>query len=148
MLDVLRVTNELPVDQNTVSLLDGMCTHGVFKHEGRSTFFLDRLVDLVRHERTLVARVEGFIEEATAELADISTAFAGAAPQLADIALTLQHYDDTRDDGLRIFERLLELDAYGAQDALNELDQIPKNAAAQRSRRRRRHGPRKKRSFE
>ncbi len=143
------MTNELPVDQYTVSLLDGMCTHGVFKHEGRSTFFLDRLVDLVRHERTLVAHVvEGFIEEATAELADISTAFAGAAPQLADIALTLQRYDDTRDDGLQIFERLLELDAYGAQDALNELDQIPKNAAAHRSRRRRRHGPRKKRSFE
>jgi len=149
LLDVFRVTNELPVDQNTVRLLDGMCTYGVFKHEGRSTFFLDRLVDLVRHERKLVVRVvECFIEEVTTDLADLSTALAGAAPQLSDIALTLQRYEDTRDDGLRIFERLLELNAYGAQDALNELDQVPKNISVHRSRRRKRHGPRRKRSFE
>lgn len=149
ILDVFRVTNQLPADQETVRLLDGMCTHRVFRHEGRSTFFLDRLVDLVRHERGLVARVvECFIEEVTTQLAGFSTAFAGAAPQLADIALTLQRYEDTSEDGLRIFERLLELNAYGAQDVLNELDQIPKNISVHRSRRRSRHGPRRKRSFE
>ncbi len=149
LLDVFRVTNELPVDQYTVRLLDSMCKHGVFNREARSTFFLDRLVDLVRHEPTLVARVvEGFIEEVTTELADFSTAFAGAAPQLADIAFTLQRYDDTRDDGLRILERLLELNAYGAQDALNELDQIPRNASSRPRKTRKQHGPRRKRSFE
>ena len=149
LLGVFRVTNHLEDDEETTRLLDGMCANHVFTHDRGKTLLLDRLVDFVVRKRQLVARVvDCFIEAASTDLADFSTAFAGTAPQLADISLTLQRYDDSQEDGLRLFERLLELNAYGAQDALNELDQIPRNVSVFHKRKRRKHGARKKRSFE
>ena len=149
VLDVFRVTDQLTDDRYTVDLLDEMCKQRVFKHGGRPTFLVDHLVGLVTKEGSLVAKVvENLIDEGTEKLHDFSTAFFSAAPLLANIALTLQRYDGTRKEGLRIFEKLLELNAYGAQDALNDLDQIPMKFSTQRKTGRIPRAPRKSRSFE
>jgi hypothetical protein len=49
----------------------------------------------------------------------------GSSVELVNMALTLQRMPDFREQGLTLFEQLLELDLYGARGALDELD-LPK----------------------
>lgn len=49
----------------------------------------------------------------------------GNAKDLVEIALTLHRLPGTRARGLDLFERLMTLDAYGAQESLSTLDRHP-----------------------
>jgi hypothetical protein len=89
-----------------------------------STFIVDRLETLLPHEAPLVARIaQGLVEKWREELGDIRTGTAVTAPQLVNIAVTLHRLGPTtREDGTRLFEQLLDIDAYTARGTLDEID--------------------------
>ena len=58
------------------------------------------------------------------------------APQLTDLALTLHRLGGaSRQSGVAIFEGMIEIDAYGAREALAEIDGRfgPRGAAPRRT---------------
>src|SRR5258705_13884491 len=89
-----------------------------------STFVVDRLETLLPHEAPLVARVvQGLVDKWREELGDIRTGTAATAPQLVNLAVTLHRLGPTtREVGTRLFEQLLDIDAYTARGTLDEID--------------------------
>jgi len=72
------------------------------------------------------------------DITGISNSFAVNGDELIDISLTLQRIGSHREKGLELFERLLDLDAYGIRGTLLELDRRPSlDSAPIRQRRRR-----------
>jgi hypothetical protein len=89
-----------------------------------SSFVLDRLETLLPHEAPLVARItDGLVRKWRDELGDLRTGTAVEASKLIDIAVTLHRLGPgTREDGTRLFEQLLEINAYTARETLDEID--------------------------
>jgi len=57
------------------------------------------------------------------ELGDIRTGTAATAPQLVNLAVTLHRLGPTtREVGTRLFEQLLDIDAYTARGTLDEIN--------------------------
>ncbi|OEU65679.1 MAG: hypothetical protein BBJ57_01575, partial [Desulfobacterales bacterium PC51MH44] len=127
LMDVFRVVGILYCDENTEKFLKHLILYPNVLRNSSSDFLIDRLRDILPPNPELVARVAEVITGLLGDkLADISTSFAASAPDLVNIALTLQRYEGVlREKGLTLFERLLELDVYGARDALTELDCRP-----------------------
>lgn len=124
VFDLFRIVDELTPDENTVLLLEAIADHMHAAPRLDSTFVVDRLETLLPHEAPLVARVAlGLVEKWREELGDIRTGTAATAPQLVDIAVTLHRLGPTtREDGTRLFEKLLDVDAYAARATLDEID--------------------------
>ena len=123
-LELFRLTDELTPDQPTVSLLTSIADSIDTAPRLDATFVMERLGTLLPHQATLVGRVaEGLIRVWGTELGDIRTSAAAAAPKLVDLAVTLHRLGpETREIGTALFERLLEIKAYGARDTMNEID--------------------------
>jgi hypothetical protein len=142
IMDVFRLTDPLPCDEATFKLLDAMCQNpGIIKFGG-STFLIDRIQDLLPAKPDIVFRVcRAFVEALRDQITDIRTSLFASAQELVNIALTLQRYEGkNREQGLELFEMLLELNAYGAKSTLDELDGRPINVSPRPPRRRRRRG--------
>ena len=124
VFDLFRLIDELTPDDNTVLLLEAIADNIDVAPRLNSTFVVDRLETLLPHQAPLVARIaEGLIRKWRNELGDIRTGTATTAPKLVDIAVTLHRLGpDTREEGTRIFEQLLEIDAYLARATLDEID--------------------------
>lgn len=142
IMDVFRLTDNLYLDEFTYSLLDTLLTYPAILKSGREGFIIERIQDMLHGNPDLVFRIcKALLDLSGDKLANISTSFSIHAPELIDIALTLQRYEGKyRQQGLELFERLLKLEAYGARDALIEIDSRPINAnrIVKRSRRRKR----------
>jgi hypothetical protein len=124
IFDLFRIVDELTPEPNTVLLLETIAEKLEKAPRLDSTFVIDRLQTLLPHEASLVARLaEGLIGNWNADLRDIRTGTAATAPQLVDLAVTLHRLGPaTREEGTRLFEKLLELDAYAARATLDEID--------------------------
>ena len=78
----------------------------------------------------LTAIQPGYVRDVTARIVqaaesnpnDFAAALAAAADALTNIAITLHRQDRYRDDGLRLFERLLDLNLRETKAALELLD--------------------------
>jgi hypothetical protein len=56
-------------------------------------------------------------------MADLRTGTAAVGPELVDIAITLHRLGpQTRQAGLELFEKLLTINAYTAQETLDQID--------------------------
>ena len=72
-------------------------------------------------------------------MGDFTSSFPFSSLELINIAMTLQRYEgELRVKGLELFERILNLNLYGAKEALNEIDGRPINLPSIAPRRRRR----------
>jgi nucleoside phosphorylase len=147
ILDLFRVNDQLQPDGPTVHLLENLAKHPDIIRLGGGAFLVERLQTLLPHEAGLVGRLGLEIADLwKASLGDLRTAFAADAPQLVDIALTLHRLGgDARENGMTLFEMLLDAEAYGARDTLEQIDNKLRPRAAtgphprlRRSRRRRR----------
>lgn len=124
VLDIFRIVDELSADAPTVALLQALADPGVDLSGAPSSFIVERLQSLLPHEADLVAIIANkLIAGWRAELGNIQTATAMAAPQLTDLALTLHRLGGkSRQAGVQLFETMIEIDAYGARDVLAEID--------------------------
>lgn len=142
IMDAFRLTDPFPCDEATLKFLDAMCQNpGIMKFGGGS-FLIDRIQDLLPAKPEIVFRVcRTFVETLKDQITDIRTSLFASAQELVNIALTLQRYEGkNREQGLELFEMLLELNAYGAKSTLDELDGRPINVSPRPPRRRRRRG--------
>jgi hypothetical protein len=124
VFDLFRIIDELTPDENTVLLLEAIADHMHAAPRLNSTFVVDRLETPLPHEAPLVARVvQGLVDKWREELGDIRTGTAATAPQLVNLAVTLHRLGPTtREVGTRLFEQLLDIDAYTARGTLDEID--------------------------
>jgi hypothetical protein len=124
VFDLFRIVDELTPEENTVLLLEAIADNMGNAPHLNSSFVLDRLETLLPHEAPLVARItDGLVRKWRDELGDIRTGTAAEASKLIDIAVTLHRLGpNTREDGTRLFEQLLEINAYTARETLDEID--------------------------
>ena len=142
IMDVFRLTDPITYDEGTLKLLDAICQNPHIIKFGGDTFLIDRIQDLLPAKPEIVFRVcRTFVETLKDQITDIRTSLFASAQELVNIALTLQRYEGkNREQGLELFEMLLELNAYGAKSTLDELDGRPINVSPRPPRRRRRKG--------
>ena len=124
VFDLFRIVDELTPEENTVLLLEVIADNMDTAPRLNSTFVVDRLETLLPHEAPLVARIaEGLVRKWREDLGDLRTGTAATAPKLVDIAVTLHRLGpNTREEGTRLFEQLLDIDAYLARATLDEID--------------------------
>ena len=122
--EVFRLTDELRPDTDTVALLTIIAERLADAPRLDATFVVERLATLLPHHALLVGHVaEGLIAAWRSELGDIRTRTAIAAPQLVDLAVTLHRLGpETRDIGTRLFEQLIEVNAWEARRTLDQID--------------------------
>ena len=126
ILDAFRTVDELPPEPATTEFLTALLQHPkIFEFEKSRNFITDRLLSLLPFEPELVGKLAITIVDAWGkDLADIRTSMATVAPEAVNLALTLHRMGGgARELGMRLFERLLELEAYGAREALMEIDE-------------------------
>jgi len=124
ILDLFRIVDELQPDENTALLLEAIADHAAAAPTVGATFIVERLQSLLPHEAPLVARLATLlVGKWHKDLADIRTGTAAHASELVDIAVTLHRLGPaTREEGTRLFELLLAIDAYEARSTLDQID--------------------------
>ena len=132
---MFRLVKELGPDDRTVALLTTIADRLDDAPRLDATFVVKRLSTLLPHEAGLVGRIaEGLVAAWKAELGDVRTRTAIAAPELLDLAVTLHRLgSDTREVGTRLFEQMIEINAYEASQMQNAIDnRFPDNAPVRR----------------
>jgi hypothetical protein len=124
VMDFFRVIEELLPDASTIDLLRALADPGTDMSAAPSHFVVERLQTMLPHEAEIIATVaEKLVVAWRGALADMRTEMAFAAPQLTDLALTLHRLGgSSRHHGVALFEAMIEIDAYGAQETLSEID--------------------------
>jgi hypothetical protein len=116
--------DRLTPDGATVALLEALVEHPTAVGLAGDHFLVERLQTLLPHQADLVGRLAVIIvDQWSLALGDIRTSVAAIAPELVNLALTLHRLGGAaRLSGLKLFERLLDIGAYGAREALGEID--------------------------
>ena len=124
VMDIFRVTDELAPDMTTVELLHALADPSTDMSAAPSDFVVERLQALLPHEAELIATIaEKLVDAWRDKIGDMRTGMATVAPQLTDLALTLHRLGGkSRQSGVVLFEAMIEIDAYGAQETLAEID--------------------------
>jgi hypothetical protein len=139
VLHLLNQKDPLPINDYTRSILDAIIENPQILKEGSNHFMTEKLSNLLPVEAERVYRVcMALLDQRKDDFAGISNSFAVNGDELIDISLTLQRIGSHREKGLELFERLLDLDAYGIRDTLIELDRRPSSDGAPLRQRRRR----------
>lgn len=128
IMDVFRVVGQLPPDGKTRELLSVIAENPDFIRCGGSSFVTGRLKELLANgfDPGLVAAVtRALLTAGGSALGDIRTAWSADARDLIEITITLQRIPETRGVGLDLFETLMDLGAYEANQVLRELDRRP-----------------------
>lgn len=142
ILHILNQSNPLPVNKHTRTILDAIIDYPQILKEGSNPFLAERLSNLLPIEAERVYQVcAALLDQRKDELANITSGFSLHGDELSDISLTLQRISTHRAKGLELFERLLDLDAYGIQNTLLELDRRPSRDGTPVRQRRRRKKP-------
>jgi nucleoside phosphorylase len=124
ILDVFRLCDDLVPEPTTLAFLRALAAPEVDLVGAPSTFVVERLQSLLPHAADVIGDIALKLVEAwRKDLGYSRTAAAIAAPQLTDLAITLHRLGGvSRNTGVTVFEALIDLDAYGARDALVEID--------------------------
>jgi nucleoside phosphorylase len=124
IFDLFRVVDQLLPDESTALLLEAIADHAVSAPNVSATYIVYQLQSLLPHDAALVARLAmALVEKWHGDLGDIRTGTAAHASGLVDLAVTLHRLGpSTREEGTRLFERLLEIDAFEARSTLDQID--------------------------
>jgi hypothetical protein len=147
--DLFRIVDEVTPSTAWVRVLKTIANQISTRPPVNSTFVIQRLQTLLPHQAMLVAEIATALVEKWREgLRDLRTSTAAVAPELVDIAITIHRLGpDTREPGIKLFEGLLDVDAYAARETLNQIDNRFRSAAPVHRRRlpRRNRAPRRAR---
>lgn len=92
---------------------------------GLAEDLLGQLTDILPHLRPeILAFAQRLVETRFEELRRREFNAYEVGPYLVEIALTLQRFDDTRSEGLDLFEKLLTAGLDEANKALNDIDAV------------------------
>jgi len=124
ILDVFRICDDLAPVPTTLTFLRTLAAPEVNLVGAPSTFVVEKLQSLLPHAADVIGDIAlKLVEEWRSDLSNIQTATSIVAPQLTDLAITLHRLGGvSRDTGVTVFEALIDIDAYGARDALVEVD--------------------------
>jgi hypothetical protein len=122
-MDVFRVSDPVPPDHYTVDILNRvmlepkmLTCHSMLAHRLKR-LLADGLDPL------LVAGVSNAILDTAGQaMGNFRSRWAEDSGDLIQIAMTLQKIEVSRNAGLELFERLMELGAYEAEQVLHEVD--------------------------
>ena len=122
---IFRETDPLPADDHTRKFLEALLDQPAILSGGE--YLIDRLKGLLREgwNPTLVYKVANTLIQERKEdqdLGDIHRASVIWAGDLADLALTLHRISETRELGLDLFERLMDINSYGLDERLSMID--------------------------
>jgi hypothetical protein len=123
LMDVFRVSDPVPPDHYTVDILNRvmlepkmLTCHSMLAHRLKR-LLADGLDPL------LVAGVSNAILDTAGQaMGNFRSRWAEDSGDLIQIAMTLQKIEVSRNAGLELFERLMELGAYEAEQVLHEVD--------------------------
>lgn len=121
---VFNKMDSLPTDGHTEQILKAMLDRPAIFTGARHSL-ISQLKGLLHDgwNPVLVYRVtEKIIAERERELGDIRTAWAASSGDLADIALTLHRFSETKQEGLELFEHLIIADSYGMDKRIAQID--------------------------
>lgn len=140
IIDLFRATEQLLADNETHQLLQELVNHPDVLKFAQNDYLVEHLADLLPSESELIYQLcHQLVRLHGQELQSYQTSFAGCAPYLVNISLTLQRQPgDLKSKGLDLFEDLLVLGVHDAQTSLDQLDLRSKNIIRQTPRRRRR----------
>ena len=116
--------DSLPADEYTRAVLEALLERPATLTQG-AYFLVQGLKGLLCDgwNSGLVHRiVSTLVSEWARDLGDVRSAAALDAGEIADIALTLHRIPETKEIGLDLFERLLEVGSYGLDERLNAID--------------------------
>jgi len=145
LADLFRVAKQFPADEKTWNILDSVCRYPRILALDSANFILDHLEELLTIDPDRVYKVSrAYVEQIGKDLGHIQTSFSLKSENLINIALTLQRLGGQhRQNGLDLFERLLEIDAWHIRETLVEIDRRPSPSVSPRPRQRRRRPKRK-----
>ncbi len=124
LFEIFRVNESPPVDDATRLLLQAIASQ---RHtlDSDCTFLVMRLKSLLFDAAFvgIIAQIlDALVDRKAQQIADVGTGCAADADNLMQCALTLQRFPETREIGVAIFERLIELGAYGVDRVLYDID--------------------------
>jgi hypothetical protein len=124
IFDVFRVCDALIPEPTTLAFLGSLAAPEVDLFGTPSDFIVEKLQSMLPHAADVIGVIAMKLVRAwRADLGNIQTAGAFAAPQLTDLAITLHRIGgSSRETGVSVFEALIDLDAEGARDTLAEID--------------------------
>lgn len=135
---VFWAQQDFAADEATEQLLRAFAKHPQSFAKVETSDLIEHLAGLLPHKRELVLRVcQAILKSGREEYRLFEF-----GRNLVDIAMTLQRFSDTRDEGLALLEELLRLGLDDAFNILREIDIRPTPVARRepRIRRRRRRG--------
>jgi len=88
-------------------------------------FPVDKLSEALRkgaNPEPIAEFAKAIVEPARKDMGDIQRRWALGPDKLVDLSLTLQRYPETRETGIDLFERLIEVGVYEAEQVLRVID--------------------------
>jgi hypothetical protein len=131
---VFWARQDFAADEATDALLRAIAVHPRILSTIYLSDLVEHLVGLLPHKRDVVLSVCKAIVKSGRQEQRLFE----AGPQLVKIAMTLQRFDDTRDQGLTLLEDLLQLGLDDAFRVLHDIDVRPNRKATRPPRKRRR----------
>jgi hypothetical protein len=114
--------DELAGDLSSLSVLKALSERASSVALEHAHDLSEWLTKLIQPAPELVHQVVCALVEQAVATGEPNRRLGGASVQLVNIAVTLQRIPAFREQGLSLFERLLELDLYGARSTLDEID--------------------------
>ncbi len=123
LLTIFRVAAPLPLDAYSERLFQLLLGAPHLLEKGHEHFLGEALSASVEWRPDLVWGIcDRIVAMAGTQLGDIRTRWPLESEQLVGIALTLHRLPGYQEKGLALYEQMLEMDAYGAKDALRDID--------------------------
>jgi len=141
---VFRLVDKLEPEPDTVRLMRGIAAGIHHAPAPREPYVVERLEGLLPYHADIVAKIASqLIQLWRDRLRDVGSSLVAAGQEMMDLAITLHRTNGVELAGLKMFEQLVEIDAYQAREVLDEIDhRIRPSVKAWRPRLRRRTGRR------
>lgn len=128
IMDVFRVASPMAPDSETRTLLEFVAAHPELIRAAGPSLVPARMKELLADafDPALIAKVTKTLMAAVgSQVGDFRSEWHVDSGGLVEISITLQRFQETRSEGLDIFESLMEVGAYELDRVLRDLDLRP-----------------------
>lgn len=123
VFELFGVVDSLEPEAETIRLMRAIAANIHNAPPPRQPFVIERLHGLLPRHPDIVARIASqLIQLWHDHLRNIGSPLVNAGQEMVDLAITLHRTKGFELEGLRMFEQLVEIDAYQAREVLDEID--------------------------